>query len=184
MTDQSLLQETRTNRDLVARVLLAEIQAIITPLARLDERSRAAIIALVGAAQLITAYERSLNFPNDHVGEEFDAALRRLHPEGARLLAGLRTVGHAESVAYAWTLAMGRLEKTDESDAKAARAAAAEVACAMSHLDALMEVLRRLGLPEPGAPAAAPTRVQVPPAAEAAPRPNRADVLQFLRNWE
>jgi len=149
MTDQTVLQETRANRDLFARVLISEIDAIVTPLASLDERTRASILALVGAAQLITAYERSLNYPNDGIGQDFDGILKDLHPEGARLLAGLRTAGLAESVAYAWTMAVCRSEHSEECEAKAARAAAAEVACAMSHLDALMDILRRLQLPNP-----------------------------------
>ena len=147
MNDYAVMQETMANRDLFARVLIREIDAVVAPLLRLDERSRASILALVGAAQLITAYERSLQGTGDSVGEDFDAILYGLHPDGAALLAGLRTAGLAESVAHGWTLALCRSEHGDEGASRAARAAAAEVACAMSHLDALLDVLRRLRLP-------------------------------------
>ena len=170
MSDHSIVQEARANRDLVARVLMSEVDGVVAPLLRLDERARASIIALVGAAQLITAYERSLNHWGDRIGDDFDAILYSLHPDGAALLAGLRTTGLAESVAYGWTLALCRSEKGDEGDATAARAAAAEVACAMGHLDALMDVLRRLRLP-----------VHV---ASDHPRPARPDVVDFPPNWE
>ena len=147
MSDYTVLQETLANRDLFARVLISEMDAVVAPLLRLDERSRASIIALIGAAQLITAYERSLQHTGDSLGEDFDAILYGLHPDGAALLAGLRTAGMAESVAYGWTLALCRADDDDEGTSRATRAAAAEVACAMSHLDALLEVLRRLRLP-------------------------------------
>lgn len=147
MNDHAVLQETLANRDLFARVLISEIDAVVAPLLRLDERARASIIALVGAAQLITVDERSRRHPAGTIGNDFDAILYGLHPDGAALLAGLRTTGLAESVAYGWTLALCRSERDDEGASTAARAAAAEVACAMSHLDALLEVLRRLRLP-------------------------------------
>jgi hypothetical protein len=170
MIDHSILRETQANRDLVARVLMNEIDGVVAPLLRLDERARASIIALVGAAQLITACERSLNHWGDRVGDDFDAILYSLHPDGAALLAGLRTTGLAESVAYGWTLALRRSEKNEEGEDKAVRAAAAEVACAMGHLDALMEVFRRLRLP-----------VAV---ASDHPRGARPDVVDFPPNWE
>lgn len=147
MNDSAVLQETMANRDLFARVLIGEIDAVVAPLLRLDERTRASIIALVGAAQLITAYERSAHHPHATVGNDFDAILYGLHPDGAALLAGLRTTGLAESVAYGWTLALCRGDREDEGVSRATRAAAAEVACAMSHLDALLDVLKRLRLP-------------------------------------
>ena len=170
MTDNAVLQETRANRDLFARVLISEIDGVVAPLLRLDERARASIIALVGAAQLVTAYERSVSNAGDRVGDDFDAILYSLHPDGASLLAGLRTTGVAESVAYGWTLALCRSEENDQGEAKATRAAAAEVAFAMSHLDALMEVLRRLRLPVP--------------VASDRPRRGPADVLDFPPGWE
>src|SRR5688500_10488138 len=105
MGDQPFLQETRANRDLFARVLLDEVDTVLEPLLHLDERVRASIIVLVGAAQLITAYERSLNQPSDTIGEDFDAMLTSRHEEGAQRLSALRTAGLAESIAYAWTLA-------------------------------------------------------------------------------
>jgi hypothetical protein len=148
MTDHAILQETQANRELFRRVLIGEIDSVIEPLLRLDERSRAAIIALVGAAQLITAYERSISSSRDSVANEFDVIMYTLHPEGAALLAGLRTAGFAESVAYGWTLALCR-SGHDERANDAAHAAAAEVAYALTHLDGLMDVLRRLRLPAP-----------------------------------
>jgi hypothetical protein len=169
MTDQAILQETQANRELFARVLIGEIDAVVEPLLRLDERSRASIIALVGAAQLITAYERSVTHPGDSVGNDFDAIMYALHPEGAALLAGLRTAGFAESVAYGWTLALCR-SGNDESANDAAHAAAAEVACALSHLDALMDVLRRLRLPVP----------VVSDGQQGTP----VELLDFLREWQ
>jgi hypothetical protein len=147
MNDYAVLQETMANRDLFGRVLLGEIDAVVAPLLRLDERTRASIIALVGAAQLITAYERSAHQPHETVGTDFDAILYGLHPDGAALLAGLRTTGLAESVAYGWTLALRGGHGDDGGAWRATRAAAAEVACAMSHLDALLDVLKRLRLP-------------------------------------
>ena len=116
MIDHAVLQDTRANRDLFARVLISEIDGVVAPLLRLDERARASIIALVGAAQLITAYQRSLNNAGDTVGDDFDAILYSLHPDGAALLAGLRTTGLAESVAYGWTLALCRSEHHDEGE--------------------------------------------------------------------
>lgn len=148
MTDAGVLHETRTNRDLFTQVLLNEVDDIVRPLCALDERTRAAIIALVGAAQLVTAYERSLNQPKDSIGKDFDRILGDIHPEGARLLNGLRTAGLAETVAYAWTMAGVRADvmPNREADQMAARAAAADVACALGQLDALMDVFRRLRL--------------------------------------
>jgi len=149
MTDAGVLYETRTNRDLFTQGLLDEIDDIVQPLCALDEPTRAAIIALVGAAQLVTAYERSLNQPSDSIGQEFDRILGDVHSEGARLLKGLRTAGLAETVAFAWTMARVRADVMPdrEADAMAARAAAADVACALGQLDALMQVFRRLRLP-------------------------------------
>ena len=170
MIDRSILQETQANRDLFARVLIDEIDGVVAPLLRLDERARASIIALVGAAQLITAYERSRTHSADRVGDDFDAILYSLHPDGAALLAGLRTTGLAESVAYGWTLALCRNEQDDEGEARATHRAAAEVACAMSHLDALMDVLKRLRLPVP--------------VASDRPHGARPAVVDFPPNWE
>ena len=169
MTDHAILQETQTNRELFTRVLIGEIDAVVEPLLRLDERSRASIIALVGAAQLITAYERSISYAGDSVGNDFDVIMYGLHPEGAALLAGLRTAGFAESVAFGWTLALSR-GGHDESANNAAHTAAAEVACALTHLDALMDVLRRLRLP---APVVSDGRQGTP-----------AELLDFLREWQ
>ena len=169
MTDHAILLETQANRELFRRVLIGEIDAVVEPLLRLDERSRASIIALIGAAQLVTAYERSLTSSRDSIGNDFDVIMFDLHQEGAALLAGLRTAGFAESIAYGWTLALCR-SSDDESANDAAHSAAAEVACALTHLDALMDVLRRLRLPAPvvsdGAPGTA------------------AEPLEFLRAWQ
>jgi hypothetical protein len=144
MADQSFLQETRANRDLFARVLLEQVHTVIEPLLQLDARVRASIIVLVGAAQLVTAYERSLNHPSDTIGEDFDAMLATLHEEGAQRLSALRTAGLAESIAYA--LARSRVHHDEATDLNAARAAAAELACAMSYLEGLMDLPRDLGL--------------------------------------
>jgi hypothetical protein len=168
MTDHAILQETQANRELFRRVLVGEIDAVVEPLLRLDERSRASIIALVGAAQLITAHERSTTCPSDSVGNDFDVIMYGLHPEGAALLAGLRTAGFAESVAYGWTLTLCR-SRQDQGADDAAHAAAAEVACALTHLDALMDVLRRLRLPAPVVCDGGPTTPVEP--------------LEFLREW-
>jgi hypothetical protein len=169
MTDHAVLQETQANRELFTRVLIGEIDAVVEPLLRLDERSRASIIALVGAAQLITAYERSVSYAGDSVGNEFDVIMFGLHPEGAALLAGLRTSGFAESIAYGWTLSLCRARVDDGAD-NAAHAAAAEVACALTHLDALMDVLRRLRLPAP--------------VVSDGPQGTPAELLDFLREWQ
>jgi hypothetical protein len=169
MTDHAVLQETQANRELFTRVLIGEIDAVVEPLLRLDERSRASIIALVGAAQLITAYERSVSYAGDSVGNEFDVIMFGLHPEGAALLAGLRTSGFAESIAYGWTLSLCRASHDDGAD-NAAHAAAAEVACALTHLDALMDVLRRLRLPAP--------------VVSDGPQGTPAELLDFLREWQ
>jgi hypothetical protein len=144
-TGEAVLDETRVHRDLFARVLLSEVERIAEPLRELDERQRAAIIVLVGAAQLVTAYERSLHHPDGDIGRDFDAILSRLHAAGARLLGGLRPAGLADSVAYAWTLARCAQQDEDTGN-RAARAAAAEIVCAMSHLDGFMEAVRRLRL--------------------------------------
>ena len=47
MNDNAVLQETLANRDLFAKVLVSETDAVVAPLLRLDERARASIIALV-----------------------------------------------------------------------------------------------------------------------------------------
>lgn len=169
MTDHAILQETQANRELFRRVLIGEIDRVVEPLLRLDERSRASIIALIGAAQLITAYERSIACASDSVGNAFDIIMFGLHPEGAALLAGLRTAGFAESIAYGWTLALRRSSHDDSAD-NAAHAAAAEVACALTHLDALMDVLRRLRLPAP----------VVSDGAQGA----SIEPVEFLREWQ
>jgi hypothetical protein len=169
MTDHAILQETQADRELFARVLIGEIDAVVEPLLRLDERTRASIIALVGAAQLITASERSVTDRGDSVANEFDIIMYGLHPEGAALLAGLRTSGFAESIAYGWTLGLSR-GPGDEGTNNAVQTAAVEVACALSHLDALMEVLRRLRLP---APIASDGQHGMP-----------AGLVEFLREWQ
>jgi hypothetical protein len=170
MNEHAVLRETPANRELFARVLIGEIDAVVEPLLHLDERSRASIVALVGAAQLVTAYEHSLTHAGDSIGNDFDLVLYGLHPEGAALLAGLRTSGFAESVAYGWTLALRRSISTDGSTHSAAHTAAAEVACAMNHLDALMDVLRRLRLPAP--------------VASDGPRGTPAELLDFPHDWQ
>jgi hypothetical protein len=147
MSDTTLLQETHANRELFTDVLLAEMDAVAMPLLRLDDSTRAAIVALIGAAQLATAHERSVNGPTGRLGRHFDALLDTIHPEAAQLISGLRTSGLAESISYTWMLALSRVDPGAENEAKATRAAAAETECALSNLDTLMGALRRLNLP-------------------------------------
>jgi hypothetical protein len=147
MSDTTLLQETHASRELFTDVLLAEMDAVAMPLLRLDEGTRAAIVALVAAAQLVTAHERSVNGPTGRLGRHFDALLDTLHPEAAHLIGGLRTSGAAESNSYTWMLALSAIDPCAETEAKATRAAAAEMECALSSLDTLMDALRRLNLP-------------------------------------
>ncbi len=121
MNTCAVLQESHANRDLMSGVLLTEIQTLVAPLRRLDERTRASIMVLIGLAELVTANERSLAGVDDRVGAEFDHSLVTMHGEGARLLAQMRR----------------------------ARQTAASSGTTDSPLEALMDVLRCLSLPAP-----------------------------------
>jgi hypothetical protein len=112
------LQEIRANRDLMTSVLLTEIQTIVAPLGRLDERTRASIMMLVALAELVAANDRP--GADDSIAAEFDRSLVPMHGDGAKLLAQLRTA---------------RQHGSSEP--------------AEGPLDALMDVLRCLGLPAP-----------------------------------
>ena len=120
MNTCAVLQESHANRDLMSGVLLTEIQTLVAPLRRLDERTRASIMVLIGLAELVTANERSVAGADDRVGAEFDRSLVTMHGEGARLLAQMR-----------------RARQTESSGATD------------SPLEALMDVLRCLSLPAP-----------------------------------
>jgi hypothetical protein len=120
MSTCAILQETIANRDLVTNVLLTEIQTLVEPLRRLDERTRASIMVLVGLAELVTAHERPRPGGHESLAPEFARSLLPMHGEAVRLLTQLRT--------------------TRRGDAGQA---------ASSPLDALMDVLRCLGLPAP-----------------------------------
>jgi hypothetical protein len=114
------VQEALANRDLANSVLLSEIETIVAPLQRLDERTRASIMVLIGLAELVTANQRSFAAADDGLGAEFVRSLKVVHGEGARLLTALKKERLAESAS-----------PLD------------------SPLDALMDVLRCLGLPAP-----------------------------------
>jgi hypothetical protein len=114
------LQEARATRDLANSVLLSELETLVAPLQRLDERTRASIMVLVGLAELVTANQRSYAAGDEGLGAEFARSLKVLHGEGARLITALKKERLAETVSP--------LE---------------------SPLDALMDVLRCLGLPAP-----------------------------------
>jgi hypothetical protein len=107
------------NRDLVTNVLLTEIQTLVEPLRRLDERTRASIMMLLGLAELVAAHQRPRAVGEDEVAAAFDRSLVPIHGDAVRLLAQLRTT------------------RRDG------------VAAGDSPLDALMDVLRCLGLPAP-----------------------------------
>ena len=121
MNTCAVLQESHANRDLMSGVLLTEIQTLVAPLRRLDERTRASIMVLIGLAELVTANERSGAGVDEGVGAEFDRSLVTMHGEGARLLAQMRR----------------------------ARQTAASSGTMDSPLEALMDVLRCLSLPAP-----------------------------------
>jgi hypothetical protein len=91
------LQESMANRELVNSVLLSEIETIVAPLQRLDERTRASIMVLIGVSQLVTANQRSFAAADDGLGAEFVRSLKVVHGEGARLLAALQEERLAES---------------------------------------------------------------------------------------
>ena len=114
------LQEAHANRDLANHVLLSEVETIVAPLQRLDERTRASIMVLIGLAELVTANQRSFGAGDDGLGAEFARSLQVVHTDGARLLTALKNERLAESASP--------LE---------------------SPLDALMDVLRCLSLPAP-----------------------------------
>jgi hypothetical protein len=97
MTASPGLQESMANRELVNSVLLSEIETIVAPLQRLDERTRASIMVLIGVAQLVTANQRSFAAADDGLGAEFVRGLKVVHGEGARLLAALQEERLAES---------------------------------------------------------------------------------------
>jgi hypothetical protein len=83
-------QEDRANRDLENSVMLTEIESMVAPLRRLDERTRASIMVLVGLAELVTANQRSLTATDDGLGAEFVRSLQVVHGEGARILTALK----------------------------------------------------------------------------------------------
>ena len=120
MTTYAGLQEAQANRDLANGVLLSEVETIVAPLQRLDERTRASIMVLVGLAELVTANQRSLGAGDEGLGAEFARSLQVVHGEGGRLLTALKNERLAEGAPP--------LE---------------------SPLDAFMDVLRCLGLPAP-----------------------------------
>ena len=114
------LQEALANRNLANSVLLSELETIVAPLQRLDERTRASIMVLIGLAELVTANQRSFAARDEGLGAEFVRSLKVVHGEGARLLTALKRERLADTASP--------LE---------------------SPLDALMDVLRCLGLPAP-----------------------------------
>ena len=118
-TSQRLL-EVRANRDLANSVFLSEIETIVAPLQRLDERTRASIMVLIGLAELVTANQRSFGAGDEGLGAEFARSLKVVHGEGARLLTALKNERLAESASPP-----------------------------ESPLDAFTDVLRCLGLPAP-----------------------------------
>jgi hypothetical protein len=91
------LQEARAHRDLGNNMLLTQVEALVTPLRRLDERTRASILVLVGVAELITANQRSLAATDEGLGAEFARSLQVLHSQGARVLTALDTDGERAS---------------------------------------------------------------------------------------
>ena len=114
------LQEARANRDLANSVLLSELETIVAPLQRLDERTRASILVLVGLSELVTANQRTFAAADEGLGAEFARSLKVVHREGARLLTALENERLAETA-----LPLD------------------------SPLDAFMDVLRCLSLPAP-----------------------------------
>jgi hypothetical protein len=120
MSTYAGLQEGQANRDLANSVLLSELETIVAPLQRLDERTRASIMVLVGLAELVTANQRSFGAADEGLGGEFASSLKVVHGEGARLLTALKNERLAETASP--------LE---------------------SPLDAFMDVLRCLRLPAP-----------------------------------
>ena len=120
MNTCAVLQESQANRDLMSGVLLTEIQTLVAPLRRLDERTRASIMVLVGLAELVTSDGNRPGGEGEGIGAEFDRSLAPVHGAGAQLLAQLRAARQTGSAAPA-----------------------------DSPLDALMDVLRCLSLPAP-----------------------------------
>lgn len=114
------LQEARATRDLANSVLMSEVETLVAPLQRLDERTRASILVLIGLAELVTANQRTFDAGDEGVGAEFARSLDVVHSDGARLVTALKNERLAESASP--------LE---------------------SPLDAFMDVLRCLGLPAP-----------------------------------
>ena len=92
MSAHALFQEAHANRNLMTGVLLTEVETLVAPLRRLDERTRASIMVLVGLAELVTASAQSPTGADAGIGNEFIRGLKALHGDGARLLADLRTV--------------------------------------------------------------------------------------------
>lgn len=120
MRTYAALQENQANRDLMTSVLLTEIQTIVAPLRRLDERTRASIMVLLGLAELVASDRHGAGGAGEGIGAEFERSLAPVHGAGAQLLAQLRAARQTGSVAPA-----------------------------DSPLDALMDVLRCLSLPAP-----------------------------------
>jgi hypothetical protein len=96
MSKDLSLQAARANRDLENCVMLTEVESIVAPLRRLDERTRASILVLVGLAELVTANRRSLAASDDGLGAEFAQSLKAVHGDGALLIAALNVDRLAE----------------------------------------------------------------------------------------
>lgn len=90
MAEQAVLDAPGGAEALFTSVLLAEMETIAVPLLRLDERVRASIVALLGAAELITSYEAAQREPAAPVRAAFDTILASLHGKAASLVADLR----------------------------------------------------------------------------------------------
>ena len=91
VTAHAQFQEIQADRDLMTSVLFTEIETLVAPLRRLDVNTRASIMALVGLGELVTAGESSPTGADAAIGAEFHRGLKALHPDGAQLLADLKT---------------------------------------------------------------------------------------------
>ncbi len=91
------LQKALATRDLENSMLITEIETLVAPLRRLDERTRASILVLVGLAEVVTANRRSLAASDEGLGAELAQSLKAVHGDGALLLASLNVGRLAES---------------------------------------------------------------------------------------
>jgi hypothetical protein len=154
------LAEHRMQRDKVVETLLSQVDGLTRLLHDLSGTQRGAVVALVGAAQAMTAYERSENNPSPHLIKRFASAMMGLSPNIAATVGagGFPRACLTESIAYASSMArcLGdkKTKKTQaQCEIESAPEGAAEIFCMIKALEALIKSIRPIipgPIPGPG----------------------------------